>query len=59
MADLHATKPCRLCLHGPACANYLRELRELVADHTANSRVPLPDVVIDCAYFQAKRRQRA
>jgi len=56
--ELRCTRPCGKCFHEPECAGFLRELRELVADHAANAHHPLPDVVVDCVLYVPQRRPR-
>lgn len=59
MAELRCTRPCHKCRHSDKCAQYLCELSQLVADHSAHARHPLPDVVVDCLLYQAaKTRER-
>ena len=59
MSELRLSRPCRTCFHEPECAAFIRELRELLEDHTANARHPLPDVVVDCVLYIAQPYRRS
>jgi hypothetical protein len=59
MAELRVTRPCRRCKAEPDCALFIRELRELVADHTANTKHALPDVVVECVMYTRRHEIRA
>jgi hypothetical protein len=52
MADLRVTKPCRRCIRRSECDCYLSELRALVNDHTVNTAYALPDVVVECFFYE-------
>jgi hypothetical protein len=54
VSELRVTRPCRKCSREPDCAAFIGELRALVADHDANTKHALPDVVVECVYYTVR-----
>ncbi len=55
MSGLRVTRPCRNCKHKDECWLFIRELTELIDKHTMSTCHALPEVVVDCQLYIARR----
>jgi len=51
MSEVHISRPCRLCRERHHCGEFIRALRDLVADWESTCKHAVPDVYVECVYY--------